>query len=94
MALAQHSARPEGTDSQLLALRVPPHSVEAEQSLLGGLLLDNQAFDRIADLLGHGEADTQHGGPVRHGLQHKPRPGRELALLGRAQAAGVPDRLR
>ena len=39
-------------DPQLLALRVPPHSIEAEQSLLGGLLLDNQAFDRIADLVG------------------------------------------
>ncbi len=38
-------------DPQLLALKVPPHSVEAEQSLLGGLLLDNQAFDRIADLV-------------------------------------------
>jgi replicative DNA helicase len=42
--------RGEG-DPQLLALKVPPHSVEAEQSLLGGLLLDNQAFDRIADLV-------------------------------------------
>jgi replicative DNA helicase len=39
------------TDPQLLALRVPPHSVEAEQSLLGGLLLDNQAFDKIADIV-------------------------------------------
>src|SRR5215470_5346596 len=43
--------RNEPNDPQLLALRVPPHSVEAEQSLLGGLLLDNQAFDRIADLV-------------------------------------------
>jgi replicative DNA helicase len=42
-------------DPQLLALKVPPHSVEAEQSLIGGLLLDNNAFDRIADLVG--EAD-------------------------------------
>ena len=39
-------------DPQLLALKVPPHSVEAEQSLIGGLLLDNHAFDRIADLVG------------------------------------------
>jgi replicative DNA helicase len=31
--------------------RVPPHSIEAEQSLLGALLLDNQAFDRVADLI-------------------------------------------
>jgi replicative DNA helicase len=42
-------------DPQLLALKVPPHSVEAEQSLIGGLLLDNHAFDRIGDLVG--EAD-------------------------------------
>src|SRR6478735_5556628 len=50
--MAQPQARrSEPGDPQLLALRVPPHSVEAEQSLLGGLLLDNQAFDKIADLV-------------------------------------------
>ena len=50
--MAQPQARrAEPADPQLLALKVPPHSVEAEQSLLGGLLLDNQAFDRIADLV-------------------------------------------
>jgi replicative DNA helicase len=50
--MAQPQARrSEPSDPQLLALKVPPHSVEAEQSLLGGLLLDNQAFDRIADLV-------------------------------------------
>ncbi|MBS1170951.1 MAG: helicase, partial [Burkholderiaceae bacterium] len=38
-------------DLQLDAIRVPPHSIEAEQSVLGGLLLDNAAWDRIADLL-------------------------------------------
>lgn len=38
-------------DSSLEHLRVPPHSVEAEQSVLGGLLLDNAAWDRIAHLL-------------------------------------------
>ncbi len=40
-----------GTDSQLDYLRVPPHSVEAEQSVLGGLLLDNAAWDRVTDIL-------------------------------------------
>ena len=50
--MAQPQARrSEPPDPQLLALKVPPHSVEAEQSLLGGLLLDNQAFDKIADLV-------------------------------------------
>ena len=40
------------SDPQLDSLRVPPHSIEAEQSVLGGLLLDNAAYDRVIDLLG------------------------------------------
>ena len=32
-----------GTDAQVEALKIPPHSIEAEQSTLGGLLLDNHA---------------------------------------------------
>jgi replicative DNA helicase len=39
-------------DPQLAAVRTPPHSIEAEQSVLGGLLIDNAAWDRIADLVG------------------------------------------
>ncbi|WER47217.1 replicative DNA helicase [Cupriavidus sp. WKF15] len=42
-------------DPQLESLKVPPHSIEAEQSVLGGLLLDNSAWDRIADFIA--EAD-------------------------------------
>jgi replicative DNA helicase len=38
-------------DSDIARLRVPPHSIEAEQSVLGGLLLDNSAWDRAGDLL-------------------------------------------
>src|SRR5690606_34479441 len=30
-------------------LRLPPHSVEAERSVLGGLMLDHRAWDQIAD---------------------------------------------
>jgi replicative DNA helicase len=51
MAVAQPVARPDAADRELVALKLPPHSVEAEQSLLGALLLDNQAFDRVADLV-------------------------------------------
>lgn len=32
-------------------LRVPPHSAPAEQHVLGALMLDAQAFDRVADVL-------------------------------------------
>ena len=42
-------------DDEVARLRVPPHSNEAEQSVLGGLLLDNLAWDRAADLLGEGD---------------------------------------
>lgn len=38
-------------DDTLESLKLPPHSVEAEQSVLGGLLLENDALDKIADLL-------------------------------------------
>ena len=36
-------------DDEVARLRVPPHSVEAEQSVLGGLLIDNLAWDRAGD---------------------------------------------
>nr|WP_314858049.1 replicative DNA helicase [uncultured Undibacterium sp.] len=39
------------SDPQFDSIRVPPHSIEAEQSVLGGLLLDNAAWDRIADFI-------------------------------------------
>lgn len=38
-------------DPQISQLRIPPHSIEAESSVLGGLLLDNEAWDRVSDLL-------------------------------------------
>jgi len=36
-------------DIQVDSLKVPPHSFEAEQSVLGGLMLDNEAWDRVAE---------------------------------------------
>lgn len=43
----------EGFDSdrQIAQLRVPPHSIEGESSVIGGLLLDNEAWDRVSDIL-------------------------------------------
>jgi len=38
-------------DHDTATLRIPPHSIEAESSVLGGLLLENQAWDRVGDLL-------------------------------------------
>jgi replicative DNA helicase len=41
----------EGPDAETSALKIPPHSLEAEQSVLGGLMLDNSAWDQVADML-------------------------------------------
>lgn len=38
-------------DNATQALKIPPHSVEAEQSVLGGLMLDNNAWEQVADVL-------------------------------------------
>ncbi|HZQ63486.1 MAG TPA: DnaB-like helicase N-terminal domain-containing protein, partial [Casimicrobiaceae bacterium] len=38
-------------DPQVESLKLPPHSLETEQSVLGGLLLDNEATDRIGDIV-------------------------------------------
>ena len=37
--------------SSIEALRVPPHSIEAEQAVLGGLMLAPESWDRVADRL-------------------------------------------
>ena len=39
------------SDGSTSSMRVPPHSVEAEQAVIGGLLLDNRAWENIADKL-------------------------------------------
>jgi len=39
-------------DRKVESLRMPPHSIQAEQSVLGGLMLDNQAWDTVADRVG------------------------------------------
>ena len=50
---ANMPARPEAlrTDNKLESLRVPPQSVEAEQAVIGGLMLSPDSLDRVGDLL-------------------------------------------
>ncbi len=46
---------PSFRDPEVAQLRIPPHSLEAEASVLGGLLLDNSAWDRVGDMLTDGD---------------------------------------
>ena len=41
----------QAADEQTLSLRTPPHSLDAEQSVLGGLLLDNRAWESVSEVL-------------------------------------------
>lgn len=45
----QSVVKPKAVDAQTTEIKIPPHSLEAEQATLGGLLLDNKAWDLIAD---------------------------------------------
>lgn len=38
-------------DLEAAAIKVPPHSIEAEQSVLGGLMLENRAFDDVTEVV-------------------------------------------
>ena len=50
-AVFSYADNDPSADRQVAQLRIPPHSIEAESSVLGGLLLDNGAWDRMGDLL-------------------------------------------
>ena len=48
---APHAPVAGVSDEQVANLRLPQYSMESESSVLGGLLLDNNAWDRVGDLL-------------------------------------------
>ncbi|MDB9751482.1 replicative DNA helicase [Gammaproteobacteria bacterium] len=37
------------SDAETLALKIPPHSIEAEQAVLGGAFLDKEAWDKVVE---------------------------------------------
>jgi len=54
-AFPEATAYPEDAAYEADNLRVPPHSIQAEQSLLGGLMLDNETWYKIADKVAAGD---------------------------------------
>lgn len=49
------SSAPRQYDLETAALKVPPHSIEAEQAVLGGLMLDNDTWDRVQEHVSDGD---------------------------------------
>ena len=52
MAVDYSPSSSAAADRGVETLRVPPHSIEAEQSVLGGLMLDNDSWLQVSERLG------------------------------------------
>jgi len=63
-------------DADMQRLRVPPHSAEAEQAVLGGLMLDNRAWDTVADVLSDGDFYRSDHRLIFEAIQHLADTGR------------------
>ncbi|WP_328189539.1 replicative DNA helicase [Marinobacter sp. OP 3.4] len=49
--MATSSFKASSADLETSRVKIPPHSVEAEQAVLGGLMLDNRRFDEVTELI-------------------------------------------
>lgn len=53
-----HNAK--DSNAKIHSLKVPPHSIEAEQAVLGSLMIDNQRWDRVADIITEQDFYSRH----------------------------------
>ena len=49
--MANPNLKPAPSDTETSRIKVPPHSIEAEQAVLGGLMLDNRRFDEVSEII-------------------------------------------
>lgn len=78
-------------DSNVSRLRVPPHSVEAEQSVLGAILVDNAALQEVAELIGPADFYRHEHATIFDALAAMitaRQPADTITLLERLQADG------
>lgn len=83
-------------DSHVAMLRIPPHSVEAESSVLGALMLDNTAWDRCSDLLAEGDFYRHEHREIFlaiGGLVNANKTADMITVFERLQAAGKIDQV-
>jgi replicative DNA helicase len=86
--MAQFQKRQQQTpiDPAIAALRIPPHSIEAEQSVLGGLLLDNQAYDKISDLVSESDFYRDEHRRIFRSIQRMLERGKPVDVVTVAEA--------
>ena len=77
-------------------LRLPPHSIEAEQSVLGGLMLDSTAWDQVADRVTSADFyrnDHRLIFEAAAGLIERTQPCDAVTLAGHLEAQGLLDQV-
>ena len=68
-------------DQSTERLKVPPHSIEAEQSVVGGLMIDNSAWDSIADVVTEDDYYRQDHRLIFRALGHLSNSGAPLDII-------------
>ena len=77
------------------ALKIPPHSIEAEQSVLGGLMLDNDAWFNVIEAVNSGDfyrGQHQIIFDAMTDLAAEDQPLEALTVSERLQAKGMLDK--
>ncbi|WP_447529315.1 MULTISPECIES: replicative DNA helicase [unclassified Vreelandella] len=81
------------TDQETAALKLPPHSLEAEQSVLGGLMLDNQAWDNVSERLAADDFYRYEHRLVFNVMIHLAEAGQPLDVVTLSEALEARDQL-
>ncbi|GAA5105507.1 replicative DNA helicase [Orbus sasakiae] len=58
--MANKPNKPIKQDKAVQSLKVPPHSIEAEQAVLGSLMIDNQRWDRVSEAITDRDFYSRH----------------------------------
>ncbi|RUR32057.1 replicative DNA helicase [Vreelandella andesensis] len=80
-------------DQETAAIKLPPHSLEAEQSVLGGLMLDNQAWDNVSERLVADDFYRYEHRLVFNVMIHLAESGQPLDVITLSEALEARDQL-
>jgi replicative DNA helicase len=83
------SSQPRSLDAALgstSSLKLPPHSIDAEQAVLGGLMLDNAVWDDVADILIESDFYRKEHSTIFQAMQKQNDAGKPIDLVTLAEA--------
>jgi replicative DNA helicase len=83
------SSQPRSLDTALgstSSLKLPPHSIDAEQAVLGGLMLDNSVWDDVADILIDSDFYRKEHSTIYLAMQKQNDAGKPIDLVTLAEA--------